>query len=236
MIQLENISKVYTTRAGEVRALDGVSLAVQDGEFVAIKGPSGSGKSTLLLTIAGMVSPTEGRAVVDGVDVYAMSGRECARFRAENIGFVFQMFHLLPYLNILDNVVAAAVAPNAAKVREKAQSLLCQFGLESRLHHRPGQLSAGERQRAAVARAMINNPRLILADEPTGNLDAKNAEAVLDLLAEFHQNGRTVLLATHDESAAARAQGSLQMQAGEILGEDGAAAADASDESLESAN
>ncbi len=236
MISIENISKRFTTNHGDVDAIKNVSLNVPIGQYLAVRGHSGSGKSTLLSLIGGLATPTSGRISLDGFEISSAAAGERAAFRAAHIGFVFQMFHLLHYLNILDNVVAAAVDPNAAKVREKAQSLLCQFGLESRLHHRPGQLSAGERQRAAVARAMINNPRLILADEPTGNLDAKNAEAVLDLLAEFHQNGRTVLLATHDESAAARAQGSLQMQAGEILGEDGAAAADASDESLESAN
>jgi ABC-type lipoprotein export system ATPase subunit len=220
MISIQNITKRYVTKHGDVNALLNVSLDVSAGQFLAVRGHSGSGKSTLLSLIGGLATPTSGSICVDGFEISSAAAGERAAFRASHIGFVFQMFHLLPYLNILDNVIAAAVKPGA-EVSKKAKSLLGQFGLESRLLHRPGQLSAGERQRAAVARALINDPRLLLADEPTGNLDAKNAAAVLDLLSEFHENGGVVLLATHDETAAARAEGLLEIEAGEIIKEVG---------------
>ena len=197
MISIQNITKRYVTKHGDVNALLNVSLDVSAGQFLAVRGHSGSGKSTLLSLIGGLATPTSGSICVDGFEISSAAAGERAAFRASHIGFVFQMFHLLPYLNILDNVIAAAVKPGA-EVSKKAKSLLGQFGLESRLLHRPGQLSAGERQRAAVARALINDP-----------------------LSEFHENGGVVLLATHDETAAARAEGLLEIEAGEIIKEVG---------------
>ncbi len=216
MIQLEDVSKVYPTRQGPVRALDGVSLAVEPGEFVAVQGPSGCGKSTLLTLVGGLGMPSAGNVRVAGEDVVAMSSSGRAQFRAERIGFVFQMFHLLPYLNVLENVAVAALPGREADGRLRAEELLNDFQLGDRLNHRPGQLSTGECQRVAVARAMVNRPQLILADEPTGNLDPENAAGVLELLSSFRRDGGTVLMVTHQESAAEYAGRSIQLRAGAI--------------------
>ncbi len=197
MVHPQEVSKVFRSRRGEVRALDGVTLHVRQGEFVAVRGPSGSGKTTLLLTIGGMLRPSGGKVVVNGCDVYAMSERERAVFRANNIGFVFQMFHLVPYLSVLDNVLLAAGPGGKHIMPADARGLLERFGLTRREHHKPEELSAGERQRVAMARALLNEPRVILADEPTGNLDPDNAAAVIEGLAGFHRNGGTVVVVTH---------------------------------------
>lgn len=215
MITLEDVSKIYRTAHGEVRALDGLSLQIEAGEFVAVRGPSGSGKSTLLALVGGLARPTAGRVEVAGSDISAMSSAQRARFRAERIGFVFQMFHLLPYLSVLDNVLVAA-PQRSRDFRQRALDLLERFGLTPRRWHRPGQLSAGERQRVAMARALLNRPQLLLADEPTGNLDDRNAESLLDLLAQFHQDGGTILLVTHHANAADRAQRSICLEAGRV--------------------
>ncbi len=200
MIELQNVSKTYAGQDGEVRALDDVSLRVQRGEFVVIRGASGSGKSTLLLTVGGLVRPTKGKVFMENDDLYAMSGRERAKLRSDKVGFVFQMFHLLPYLNVLENVLLHAV-PGANKGgRKEAMEVLKRLNMTDRLHHRPGELSTGERQRVAIARALLNRPSLILADEPTGNLDPDNAAEVLGYLENFHKQGGTVLLVTHESS------------------------------------
>lgn len=214
MIKLENVCKSYPSPRGAVHALQDVSLTIEAGDFVAVRGSSGSGKSTLLALISGLATPTSGSIVVGDVEVSKLSAGERAQFRAEQIGFVFQMFHLLPYLNVVDNVLAAA--NNGANHRGRALQLLEDFGLGDRLTHRPGQLSAGERQRVAMARALLNQPRVLLADEPTGNLDVANADAVLGLLDQFREAGGTIVLATHDERAAARADRSLELSRGQL--------------------
>ena len=216
MIRLEEVSKVYQTATGEVRALDNVGLRVDDGEFVAVRGPSGCGKSTLLALVGGMDSPTSGRVIVADQDLTTLSAAKRARFRAERVGFVFQMFHLLPYLNVLDNVLVAAPGGQSDQARIRALDLLDRFQLEPRLSHRPSELSIGERQRVAVARAMLNQPQLILADEPTGNLDPENAEVVLRLLADFQRSGGAVLLVTHEDSAAAFAGRTILLRDGKL--------------------
>jgi ABC-type lipoprotein export system ATPase subunit len=217
MIRLDGVSKVYRASHGDVRAVDDLSLAIEAGEFVALKGHSGSGKSTLLSLIGGLALPSSGDLQVNGQDLPKLSSAERARFREENIGFVFQMFHLLPYLNVLDNVVLAASNGSRAECAAYAKELLGKFGMNDRITHRPGQLSAGERQRVAMARALLNRPKLLLADEPTGNLDEDNACALLDLLAEFHQEGGTIVLATHDAAAAERAQRTVELSNGKIV-------------------
>ena len=222
MIQLEGVSKVYQSAHREVRALDDLTLAIETGEFVAVRGPSGCGKSTLLSLVGGLALPTHGTIHVSGFNVSSMSAGERARFRAENVGFVFQMFHLLPYLSVVDNVLLAANS-NYDGAREEVESLLDKFGLDQRRLHRPSQLSAGERQRVAMARAFLNRPKLLLADEPTGNLDPKNAAAVLDLLNDFHKDGGTVLLVTHDDKAAARAGRTIALDSGRLAEVDSAA-------------
>ncbi len=216
MIELENVSKIYWTAQGPVHALSEVDLRIDQGEFVAVCGPSGCGKSTLLTLIGGLGTPSAGRVLVFGHDVGAMSPRQRAAFRARRIGFVFQMFHLLPYLNVLENVLVAVPFGQRASARPRAISLLERFQLAERIGHRPGQLSAGECQRVAIARALINQPEVILADEPTGNLDEENARVVLDLLDDFHQDGGTVVLVTHHSSAAARAGRVVHLQNGSV--------------------
>jgi len=217
MIQLEKVSKIYWTPQGPVHALSEVSMHVEQGEFVAVCGPSGSGKSTLLTLIGGLNTPSAGRVIVAGKDVGAMSPVERAAFRARQVGFVFQMFHLLPYLNVLENVLVAVPRSQRAAARTRAESLLERFQLSHRLRHRPGQLSAGECQRVAIARAMINQPEIILADEPTGNLDEENARVVFDLLSQFHQEGGTVVLVTHQSSAAGRAGRTFYLKNGSLM-------------------
>ncbi len=214
MIELANVKKVYKTAGSEVQAMAGVNLAIERGEFVVVRGPSGSGKSTLLLTIAGMIRPTEGRVLVGGQDVYMMSSRQRARLRADTIGFVFQMFHLVPYLNVLENVLVPTLT-GARTGGQKATELLTRLQLANRLHHRPAQLSTGERQRVALARALLNSPEIILADEPTGNLDPDNARQVMNYLAQFHREGGTVLVVTHDPLADQYAQRTVLMERGQ---------------------
>jgi ABC-type lipoprotein export system ATPase subunit len=215
MIQLHDVSKVFRTPQGEVRALDGVTLEIDDGEFVAVQGPSGCGKSTLLSLIGGLALPTSGRITVAGQAVSEMSSAARAEFRSQHVGFVFQLFHLLPYLTVLDNVLLAASTPEPSVVA-RAKELLARFGLSDRTSHRPGQLSVGQRQRVAMARAMLNQPKLLLADEPTGNLDPENAASLLDLLVEYRAAGGTILLVTHENYAAERAGRVLTMNQGQM--------------------
>lgn len=199
MVQLDAVSHRYEGRHGRVDALADVRLAFGAGELALINGPSGSGKSTLLLAVGGMRRPTDGAVRLAGQDLYAMNAAERARFRASHIGFVFQTLNLIPYLSAMQNVLLAA-PPAAQKqhaTRERARQLLVDLGLADRLDHKPGQLSQGERQRAAIARAMLNGPRVILADEPSGNLDPDNAHAAFAALRAFADAGGTVLVATH---------------------------------------
>jgi putative ABC transport system ATP-binding protein len=197
MIRLEKVSKIYRTRRGDVRALDKVSLDIKEGEFLAVRGPSGSGKTTLLFSIGGMLRPTEGNVIVSNRNLYAISKSQRAKFRARNIGFIFQMFHLVPYLNTVENVLLAASVGTKCFGPEDAKSLLNRLKLSDRMYHRPSELSAGERQRTGMARAMLKRPGIILADEPTGNLDPENVEEILRHLVEYNQNGGTVILVSH---------------------------------------
>jgi putative ABC transport system ATP-binding protein len=192
VVEIENLRKEF----GSVRALDGVSLRVEEGEWIAIMGPSGSGKTTLINILGGLDSPTSGKAVVAGTDVARLDEAGLTRFRAEKVGFVFQQFHLVPYLTALENVMLAQYFHSITDEKEARHSLE-RVGLGDRAEHLPAQLSGGEQQRVAVARALINHPRLILADEPTGNLDEVNEQIVLDLLRELHREGHTILMVTH---------------------------------------
>lgn len=219
MVCLESVTKTYRTRKGPPRrigALAGVDLAIEKGEFVVVRGPSGSGKTTLLMTIAGMLHPTSGVVSVGDRDLYAMSIRARAKFRAENIGFVFQMFHLVPYLNVTENVVLAGGVVANKDSTAQARELTEKLGLADRVHHKPSELSAGERQRTAIARALLNRPKIILADEPTGNLDPDNAAVVLGYIDEFHQQGGTVILATHGPAAKEFADRTIYLRNGNI--------------------
>jgi putative ABC transport system ATP-binding protein len=192
LVQVDNLRKEF----GNVRALDGVSFRVDAGEWIAIMGPSGSGKTTLINILGGLDTPTAGQAIVDGTDVARLDEAGLTRFRAEKIGFIFQQFHLVPYLTAVENVMLAQYFHSTTDEKE-AQKALERVGLGDRIEHLPTQLSGGEQQRVAVARALINHPKLILADEPTGNLDEANEEIVLSLLRELHTEGHTILMVTH---------------------------------------
>ena len=195
--------------------LDDVSFEIARGEFVAIQGPSGSGKSTLLLTLGGMLRPTSGCVSLLGRDLYALSGGARARFRAESLGFVFQLFHLVPYLDVRSNILAGLPTVDAA-ARARVESLIQGLGLAPRARELPSTLSAGERQRVALARALAKQPPLILADEPTGNLDPENAALVFNRLADYQRGGGTVLVVTHGSDASPHASRVLRLAAGRV--------------------
>jgi ABC-type lipoprotein export system ATPase subunit len=216
MLQLINASKSFQGAARIVRALDDVSLSVKEGEFVTVHGPSGCGKTTLLLVAGGLRQPSAGRVLLDDENPYSLSPEARARFRAGKVGFVFQQFHLVPYLSVLDNVLAPALARPQPAAAARARELIEHFKLEDRAGHVPAELSTGERQRTALARAMLNCPRLLLADEPTGNLDDGNAEIVLKFLADFADDGGAVLLVTHAAGAGIYAQRMLHMENGKL--------------------
>ena len=216
LISLDHITKTYTGDAGPIVAVDDVSVSVAAGEVGAVVGPRGCGKTTQRLVAGGLLRPENGEVSIDGTDPYSLSGEQRARFRAEQIGFVFQQFHLVPYLNVLDNVMAPALVTGETSARERAGILVERFGLADRLGHRPGQLSTGERQRVALARALLNEPRVILADEPTGNLDGDNSEQVLQALKTFADEGGAVLLVTHDPDAVAFAGRQVVLQGGQL--------------------
>ncbi len=218
VIQTENLTRTYAVGNSMVRALRGVDLEVQDGEFVALMGPSGSGKSTMMHLLGCLDTPTAGRYLLEERDVSKLSKDERARVRNERIGFVFQTFNLLPRLNALENVALPLLYRQKARnAQQRAAEMLERVGLAARAQHRPNELSGGERQRVAIARALAVNPALILADEPTGNLDSKTGEEIMQLLVEVSGEGRTILMVTHDARVAAHASRLLRMQDGAIV-------------------
>jgi putative ABC transport system ATP-binding protein len=216
-IEAEGLTKTYTIGTA-VRAVDEVSLRIPHGAYVAVMGPSGSGKSTLMQLIGLLDAPTSGRIRVNGHDAQALSDAERTRMRGREIGFVFQAFNLMPKLSVLDNVTLPmafqGVAARARKAR--ATELLGRMGMSDRLRHRPNELSGGQRQRVAIARALANDPALIIADEPTGNLDSKTGEEVLRLFDELHVAGSTILIVTHERRVAERAQRIVHMEDGRV--------------------
>lgn len=215
-ISLKDLTKQYKTKSKYVQVLVNVNLQVNAGEIVALHGPSGCGKSTTLLIAGGLLNPDSGITEICQTDLYKMSSGQRAGFRAEKIGFVFQQFHLIPYLNVIDNIRAPGFASKVNFNRSRAFGLAKQFGLQNRTDHLPSELSTGERQRTALARALFNDPEVILADEPTGNLDEDNAHLILDCLKDFSRSGGSVLLVTHDEKASSYADRILFMRNGSI--------------------
>lgn len=217
-IELKNVTRVYSSNV-EVRALDNVSLSVAPGEWLAVMGPSGSGKSTLVNLIGCLDQPTSGEVWIEGSNIATMSPAELNRFRAEKIGFIFQQFHLIPYLTSLENIMLAQYFHSMTD-KSEALAALERVGLAHRADHLPAQLSGGEQQRVCIARALINDPNIILADEPTGNLDAQNEEIVLRQLRQLHAQGRTIIMVTHDPVVARLADRCLQLHHGVIASQE----------------
>ena len=218
VIRIENLTRFYTIGEETVRALNGINLSIQKNEYVALMGPSGSGKSTLMNIIGCLDTPTSGEYFLNGPNVAQLSDSELAAIRNKEIGFVFQTFNLLPRLTALQNVALPLVyagIPEAERLK-KAKEVLEQVGLGDRIKHRPNELSGGQRQRVAVARALVNHPSIILADEPTGNLDTKTSEEIMQLLDIIHQAGNTIVLVTHEEDISLRAKRVVRMRDGII--------------------
>ena len=224
MIQLKNITKSFDLNKNKVEVLKGINLQIADDEFIALMGPSGSGKSTLLGILAGIDSPTSGEIYIYGQDISKKKEDELARFRNENVGIVFQAYNLIPSLNAIQNVKAPLYAGKnkltSKEIDERAKKLLDIVGLSHRETHKPGELSGGEQQRVAIARALINNPKILVADEPTGNLDAKTGEEILDLILKINKDMHlTIIMATHNEEIAKLADRVVNISDGIITNE-----------------
>jgi putative ABC transport system ATP-binding protein len=218
MIELREVSKTVTSGSEPLTILHPLTLQIPRGQFVAVVGPSGSGKSTLLGLVAGLDAPTSGQVIIDGVDITRLNEDALARLRGEKIGFVFQFFHLIPSLTAHENVSVPMEIAGAADARERARALLEEVGLTGRAHHYPSQLSGGEQQRVALARALANDPPIVLADEPTGNLDSSNGRHILELLRTIHHSrGTTIMLVTHDAELAAIADARLVLRDGRVV-------------------
>ena len=216
VILLEGVTRDYEGHGAKVCALDHASFSIVAGEWVAITGPSGSGKSTLINMIGCLDRPTTGRLMIDGVNLAGLATTELDRFRADKIGFIFQQFHLIPYLSAAENVMLAQYFHSMTDERE-AREALARVGLAHRADHLPSELSGGEQQRVCIARALINNPPILLADEPTGNLDAANQQIVAELLQNLHSQGHTIVMVTHDPEMAALAQRRIALSHGKVF-------------------
>ena len=218
MIQLRDVSKTVVSGTAPLTILHPLSLDIARGEFIAIVGPSGSGKSTLLGLIAGLDSPSSGDVLIDGVNITKLGEDGLAKLRGEKIGFVFQFFHLIPSLTAFENVAVPLEIAGARNAGTRAQELLQEVGLTGRSHHYPSQLSGGEQQRVALARALANNPPILLADEPTGNLDSANGRHIMELVRDIHKTrGTTIVLVTHDAELAAIADARLILRDGRVV-------------------
>ncbi|MCD6052002.1 MAG: ABC-type antimicrobial peptide transport system, ATPase component [Verrucomicrobia bacterium] len=221
LVELRNIRKTYRMGDEEIHALDDVSVDIAAGDFMSIIGPSGSGKSTLMHILGCLDQPTSGTIKLDGVMIHHASARQLAQIRNRKIGFVFQSFNLLPKLNVLQNVELPMVysGMGGRERRERAMEAMRKVNIDNRATHRPSQLSGGQQQRVAIARALVNDPRIIFADEPTGNLDSHTGEIVLDMFHKFHEEGRTIILVTHDPEIAAVTPRRLEIRDGKIAKE-----------------
>jgi putative ABC transport system ATP-binding protein len=219
MIDVIDVTKSFTMGNDVVHALDEVNLSIEKGDFTAVTGPSGSGKSTLLYTIGGLLTPTRGRVFANGSGVYSMTPRERARFRRENIGFIFQTFELLPYLTALENVILPLLLTGINPENHEGLAIenLEKVGLENRARHKPGELSGGEQQRVSIARGIVNEPSILLADEPTGNLDRKTGDEITQILHELNEGGQTIVFVTHDQRKAEEADRVISMLDGRIV-------------------
>jgi putative ABC transport system ATP-binding protein len=218
LIEIKNVIKRYASGDDAVDALRGIDISIKAGEFITIMGQSGSGKSTLLSVLGGLSHPTSGEVIMDEVDIYKLSGDKLADFRAQNIGFVFQSFHLIPYLTAIENVMLplAIVKMSTAGKKAAAFSSLERVGLGNKLDRLPNQLSGGEQERVAIARAIVNNPHILLADEPTGNLDSKTSNEVMSLFRELNDSGQTVVMVTHNPENGVYADRTIHLKDGRI--------------------
>lgn len=218
LVELRDITKIYRLGDEEIRALDGITLDIEPGEFISIIGPSGSGKSTLMHILGCLDTPTGGTMTLDGIKIQGASPRQLAAVRNQKIGFVFQFFNLLPRLNVLQNVELPMIyaGVSARERRERAMAALKMVEMENRSKHRPSQLSGGQQQRTAIARALVNSPRLVFADEPTGNLDSHTGEVILELFRKLSGEGRTIILVTHDPEIAAVTPRRIEIRDGKI--------------------
>jgi len=222
-IQVENLNKNYGTGVGSVKALQSVGFRIESGEFVGIMGPSGSGKSTLLSILGAMNAPTGGVYQVDEIEIYKLHQEKRADFRREFLGFVFQSFHLMPYLTVLENVMLPLTVLNLTKKEKEscARQALEQVGLADKERRLPDEISGGEKERVAIARAIVNEPPIILADEPTGNLDSKTTIDIMKLLARLNENGTTIIMVTHNPLCAAYARRILKLSDGMLVSDEG---------------
>ena len=212
MLQLKNINKCYKKEDKPVPVLNDFSLSVKAGEFIAVQGPSGCGKTTMLLIAGGLLQPDRGQVLIQGQDLYRKTAEQRAIFRANHIGFVFQQYHLIPYLTVLENLLTLGLTGTARVSRENGIELLQYLGLGDRIEHVPGELSVGEKQRTALARALLNQPEILFADEITGNLDENNTSLVMHYLDEYKKKGGTIVLVTHDSQTAARADRTVYIE------------------------
>ena len=217
ILRVENLTKVYGKGENEVRALDGVSFSVEKGEFVAVIGPSGSGKSTLLHILGGVDRPTSGRVLMDGKDVYAQNEEQLAIFRRRQVGLIYQFYNLIPVLNVTENITLPVLMDGQSVNRDRLKELITTLKLDGRENHLPNQLSGGQQQRVSIGRALMNAPAVVLADEPTGNLDSKNSKEIVDLLKISNEKyGQTLIVITHDESIALQADRIISIDDGKI--------------------
>ena len=217
ILRVENLTKVYGKGENEVRALDDVSFSVNKGEFIAVIGPSGSGKSTLLHILGGVDRPTSGRVLMDGKDVYAQNEEQLAIFRRRQVGLIYQFYNLIPVLNVTENITLPVLMDGQKVNRDRLKELITTLGLTGRENHLPNQLSGGQQQRVSIGRALMNAPAVVLADEPTGNLDSKNSKEIVDLLKISNEKyGQTLIVITHDESIALQADRIISIDDGKI--------------------
>ena len=217
ILRVENLTKIYGKGENEVRALDDVSFSVNKGEFIAVIGPSGSGKSTLLHILGGVDRPTSGRGLMDGKDVYAQNEEQLAIFRRRQVGLIYQFYNLIPVLNVTENITLPVLMDGQRVNRDRLSELITTLGLTGRENHLPNQLSGGQQQRVSIGRALMNAPAVVLADEPTGNLDSKNSKEIVDLLKISNEKyGQTLIVITHDESIALQADRIISIDDGKI--------------------
>ncbi len=217
ILRVENLTKIYGKGENEVRALDDVSFSVNKGEFIAVIGPSGSGKSTLLHILGGVDRPTSGRVLMDGKDVYAQNEEQLAVFRRRQVGLIYQFYNLIPVLNVTENITLPVLMDGQKVNRDRLKELITTLKLDGRENHLPNQLSGGQQQRVSIGRALMNAPAVVLADEPTGNLDSKNSKEIVDLLKISNEKyGQTLIVITHDESIALQADRIISIDDGKI--------------------